>query len=245
MKLRREIYAQGNSRDVSVSIEKFLGRPQSVQPFLKRDRDRAAAKKKVPAGPSQREQLGTSGNGIQPVSSRHCAGAVLARRCARDKRYPRALEEVRNGESAVARTRGASFPERLAHRASSATMRGHAASKPRPSKFAAVAERRYKRRMRTTLVVFALSAVSLFAAAPEQKLKPALDTITPDGLLAHIKILSSDTFQGAVPGTEGEDLSVKYISDQFKTIGLEPGNPDGTYTQEVPLAGITSHPTCR
>ena len=34
-KLRDEIYAQGNSRDVSVSIEKFLGRKQSIDPFLK------------------------------------------------------------------------------------------------------------------------------------------------------------------------------------------------------------------
>jgi Zn-dependent M28 family amino/carboxypeptidase len=93
-----------------------------------------------------------------------------------------------------------------------------------------------------TLIALALSAVSLFAGAPEQKLKPALDTITPDGLLADIKVLSSDKFQGRSPGTEGEDLSVKYISDQFKAIGLEPGNPDGTYTQDVPLAGITSAP---
>ncbi|HEY5895195.1 MAG TPA: M3 family metallopeptidase [Chthoniobacterales bacterium] len=35
MRLRNEIYAQGNSRDVSISIEKFLGRPRSIQPFLK------------------------------------------------------------------------------------------------------------------------------------------------------------------------------------------------------------------
>jgi thimet oligopeptidase len=34
-RLREEIYAKGNSRDVEVSIEKFLGRPQSIQPFLK------------------------------------------------------------------------------------------------------------------------------------------------------------------------------------------------------------------
>ncbi len=34
-KLRDEIYAQGNSRDVSVSIERFLGRKQSIEPFLK------------------------------------------------------------------------------------------------------------------------------------------------------------------------------------------------------------------
>jgi thimet oligopeptidase len=35
-KLRDEIYAVGNSRDVNVSIEKFLGRPRSIEPFLKK-----------------------------------------------------------------------------------------------------------------------------------------------------------------------------------------------------------------
>ena len=34
-RLREEIYAPGDSREVSESIEKFLGRPQSIQPFLK------------------------------------------------------------------------------------------------------------------------------------------------------------------------------------------------------------------
>ncbi len=36
MRLRQEIYAQGDARDVTVSIEKFLGRKQSVEPFLKK-----------------------------------------------------------------------------------------------------------------------------------------------------------------------------------------------------------------
>ena len=75
------------------------------------------------------------------------------------------------------------------------------------------------------------------------RLQPALEAITPDGLLAHIKILASDEFEGRAPGTKGEELSVKYITDQFKQIGLKPGNPDGTYTQEVPLAGIKSEPS--
>jgi thimet oligopeptidase len=35
-RLRDEIYAVGNSRDVNVSIEKFLGRPRSIEPFLKK-----------------------------------------------------------------------------------------------------------------------------------------------------------------------------------------------------------------
>ena len=35
-RLRKEIYEPGNSRDVNVSIEKFLGRPRSLEPFLKK-----------------------------------------------------------------------------------------------------------------------------------------------------------------------------------------------------------------
>ena len=36
MRLRREIYEVGDSRDVNVSIEQFLGRPSSIEPFLKK-----------------------------------------------------------------------------------------------------------------------------------------------------------------------------------------------------------------
>jgi thimet oligopeptidase len=36
MKLRREIYEPGDSRDVTLSMSKFLGRKQSIQPFLKK-----------------------------------------------------------------------------------------------------------------------------------------------------------------------------------------------------------------
>ena len=35
MRLRKEIYEIGDSRDVNVSIEKFLGRTRSLKPFLK------------------------------------------------------------------------------------------------------------------------------------------------------------------------------------------------------------------
>src|SRR5204862_3796734 len=70
----------------------------------------------------------------------------------------------------------------------------------------------------------------------------ALEAITPDGLLANIKTLASDEFEGRAPESKGEELSVKYITDQFQKIGLKSGNPDGTYTQEVPLAGIKSEP---
>ena len=88
-----------------------------------------------------------------------------------------------------------------------------------------------------------IAATSLFAVDElALRLEPALEVITPDSLLAHIKVLASDEFEGRAPGTKGEELSVKYIADQFKNIGLKPGNPDGTYIQEVPLAGIKSEP---
>ena len=92
-------------------------------------------------------------------------------------------------------------------------------------------------------VILWFSSTHVFAADETAlRLQPALEAITPDGLLAHIKVLASDEFEGRAPGTKGEELSVKCISDQFKKIGLKPGNPDGTYTQEVPLAGIKSEP---
>jgi len=112
--------------------------------------------------------------------------------------------------------------------------------------FAAVAKRRYRTSMKISGLLLALccSAAASLLGNDELKdrLQPALEAITPDGLLAHIKVLASDEFEGRAPGSKGEDLSVKYITDQFKKIGLKPGNPDGTYTQEVPLAGIKSEP---
>src|SRR5215208_304048 len=53
MKLRREIYEPGDSRDVNESIEKFLGRKQSIEPFLKKIGIGPQNKKKAAAGPSQ------------------------------------------------------------------------------------------------------------------------------------------------------------------------------------------------
>jgi Zn-dependent M28 family amino/carboxypeptidase len=67
----------------------------------------------------------------------------------------------------------------------------------------------------------------------------SMPKIDQQKILDHIKVLSSDEYQGRAPGTKGEELSVKYIEDQFKQLNLKPGNPDGTYMQKVPLVGIT------
>ena len=53
LRSRNEIYEPGDARDVTVSIEQFLGRKQSIQPFLKKIGIGPPEKKKAPAGPSQ------------------------------------------------------------------------------------------------------------------------------------------------------------------------------------------------
>jgi thimet oligopeptidase len=52
LRLRHEVYEQGDGRDVTASIEKFIGRKQSIQPFLKKI-GIGGEKKTKPAGSSQ------------------------------------------------------------------------------------------------------------------------------------------------------------------------------------------------
>jgi Zn-dependent M28 family amino/carboxypeptidase len=68
----------------------------------------------------------------------------------------------------------------------------------------------------------------------------ALPAIDPAAVLAHVKTLASDAFEGRAPGTPGEAKTVNYLVEAFRNLGLKPGNPDGTFVQKVPLVGITA-----
>ncbi len=50
--------------------------------------------------------------------------------------------------------------------------------------------------------------------------------------------LSSDEFEGRMPGTIGEDKTVALMVERFKAAGLVPGNK-GSWVQDVPLVEIT------
>ncbi len=65
-------------------------------------------------------------------------------------------------------------------------------------------------------------------------------TISAPPILRDIRVLASDAFEGRSPGTRGEDSSVAFLQREFRRIGLKPGNPDGSYIQDVPLVGTTS-----
>src|SRR5258708_23711949 len=76
-------------------------------------------------------------------------------------------------------------------------------------------------------------ASTLAAAEPNPGISAA-------SILARTKVLSSDEFEGRAPGSAGEEKTVNYLVGEFKKLGLKPGNPDGSYTQSVPLVGITT-----
>ncbi len=100
--------------------------------------------------------------------------------------------------------------------------------------------------MRKTAFVIAVLFLFLLASCsalnPEGRMQNASKAIGADTLLAEIKTLSSDDFEGRKPGSEGEKKAVAYMESQFRKLGLKPGNPDGTFQQRVPLAGIVSKP---
>jgi Zn-dependent M28 family amino/carboxypeptidase len=91
-----------------------------------------------------------------------------------------------------------------------------------------------------------LAFTALAAACASQPAGPIPVAELPDidsgAVLEHIQTLASDEFEGRAPGTRGEELTVDYLIEQFKAIGAEPGNPDGSYTQPVPLVGLTPDP---
>jgi len=80
------------------------------------------------------------------------------------------------------------------------------------------------------------------SAVDRTALAPALEAVDAADLMAHVEVLASDRFGGRAPGTPGEDSTVAYLAARFEALGLAPGNPDGTYVQNVPLVGLTPDP---
>ncbi|TCM34490.1 M28 family metallopeptidase [Novosphingobium sp. ST904] len=80
----------------------------------------------------------------------------------------------------------------------------------------------------------ALPLVAAFLAATAH---PALarDAIDPERMVADVKTLASDTFEGRAPGTVGEERTIGYLIARFQDIGLQPAGPDGQWVQKVPL----------
>ena len=90
-------------------------------------------------------------------------------------------------------------------------------------------------------ILAACGGSSTSAPAPKTEASAvAFPAVDGNAVLEHTKVLASDAFEGRAPGTRGEELTVAYITEQFKKAGVKPGNPDGTYVQKVPMVGIVT-----
>ncbi|MDO8678113.1 MAG: M20/M25/M40 family metallo-hydrolase [Acidobacteriota bacterium] len=85
----------------------------------------------------------------------------------------------------------------------------------------------------------ALLALSISCAKPAPPppppAGPAEDQIATASMTEHIKTLASDEFGGRAPATPGGVKTVEYLAKQLTDLGIEPGAPDGTFFQQVPI----------
>ncbi len=101
-----------------------------------------------------------------------------------------------------------------------------------------------KRSLLAALFAVGFLASSERTPAGSPGLRAAGDSILPDDFLKHIRVLASDEFEGRAPGGAGEEKTVGYLVEQLKRLGLNPGNPDGTFIQKVPMIGSTASTEC-
>lgn len=87
------------------------------------------------------------------------------------------------------------------------------------------------------------SATGKEASENPSALHIGLSALSADRALNRLTTLASDEFGGRQPGTQGEALTLDYLVEEFRAMGLAPGNPDGSYLQKVPLVGITADPS--
>jgi len=91
------------------------------------------------------------------------------------------------------------------------------------------------------LFVLIATASTLFSCQTPGTIdsEDGLAAFSADSLGSHIQMLSSDSFMGRKPFTEGETKAINYLRNEFIASGLEPGNGD-SYFQDVPMVQITT-----
>ncbi len=91
-------------------------------------------------------------------------------------------------------------------------------------------------RLVTAVVVVALSMACQSAPPPPPApVGPPEDLIATGPMTEHIKMLASDEFEGRAPASPGGEKTQDYLARQLKQLGIEPGAPDGSYLQQVPI----------
>ena len=98
--------------------------------------------------------------------------------------------------------------------------------------------RRSKTQTAIGILLLSLVLAPLATIAADNTAVQQIDTA---GLLERISTLASDEFGGRAPMSEGERLTLNYLEQQFKEMGLQPMFGD-SYRQSVPLVSIAASP---
>ena len=86
------------------------------------------------------------------------------------------------------------------------------------------------------IIIVALAA---FLSACGQNTAPTSnEAVNLANVHQHIKTLASDEFAGRGPLTEGEKLTIDYLAQEYKKLGLT-GGVNGEFFQSVPMAKLT------
>lgn len=83
------------------------------------------------------------------------------------------------------------------------------------------------------------------ASEPETTTSPQVD-VDPysfnENYRDYLATLSSDEFEGRAPASKGEQLTVEFVEEKFRSWGLEPFNQEqNNYQQQVPLVKMTPY----
>ena len=86
-----------------------------------------------------------------------------------------------------------------------------------------------------SLVIISIITINFSFAFQTSKAKKFAKTITEKELSEHLYTYASDEFEGRDTGAPGQKKAVEYIRNYYKSIGIEPGDLEGDYFQEMTL----------
>ncbi|MBY0479547.1 MAG: M20/M25/M40 family metallo-hydrolase [Chitinophagaceae bacterium] len=92
-------------------------------------------------------------------------------------------------------------------------------------------------------VFLLLGFAALYSSAQQVKIskniQQAMNRIDTNTIRSHIAYLADDKLKGRLPGTEGYQLAVDYVVDQYKKMGVAAGGDNGGYTQKLVIRKST------
>ena len=93
------------------------------------------------------------------------------------------------------------------------------------------------KRIFTALSIASMLAIGVFAQGYTSKFSEAK-------MRERVKTLSSDAFEGRGPGTPGGQKAAKYIADQMRLAGVQPGNGK-SYFQQINFIALKADPNTK